>query len=96
MAVQEVFMVFGQRVQACRRHDAAREWRSIERRGSTTALQRINRIWGSARAGARLARAYNRERCSVFGENLKPHDAPPRADHERQSLLVSCSSPSSG
>src|SRR5688572_16831713 len=86
MEVHAVFMVFGQRMQAHRANDAARG-RSIERHGSAPALQRINRFGGSARAGARLARAYSRERCSVVSENLRPRDAPPGADHGRQSLL---------
>jgi len=54
MGAHEVFMVFRQRVR--RGLDAART-RSIERHGNASALQRINRFGGSARAGARLARA---------------------------------------
>jgi hypothetical protein len=55
MDVYEEFMVVGQRA-AHRTPDATANAR-IERHGSAAALQRINRFGGSARAGARLARA---------------------------------------
>jgi len=56
MDIHEVFMGFGAAQARAPHHRCRRHGHGNERRGSALALQRINRFWGSARAGARLAR----------------------------------------
>jgi hypothetical protein len=95
MDVHEVFMVFRHCEQARHTLDAAQTHAS-NGRGSASALQRIEKVVGIGPRGCAAGSGLLPRAVLSRQENLRPHDAPRGADHERQSLLVSCWPPSGG